>query len=224
MTPVLIIVIIIVLAGLLGGITNFFLVYIPDADADQSRFLLYKSILMGICASFTVPLFLQVLPNTLLDLEDMDSKNYFILAGLCVLAAFFSKRFLEDLYSRLNNLEKKTETAGKKADEAKKEVDDVAMGNAEIDNIGKILDDITDEIIKQFKPTQSRDEIKAVADAVINTKYSYRTIHGISEDTVKDDEKVKNILELLKKAQYVESKQNNKGNDIWKSIYHHKKH
>jgi hypothetical protein len=61
-----------------------------------------------------------------------------------------------------------------------------------------------------------------IAKAVLNTTYSYRTIHGISEDTVNDDAKVREILELLKKAGYVESKKSNKGNDMWKSIYRQK--
>jgi hypothetical protein len=218
MDPAFIIALIILGAGILGGFTNFFLVYTPD-QIPGKRFFLSKSILMGICASLTVPLFLQVLPNSLLDLDKMVSKNYFILAGLCVLAAFFSKRFLEDLYSRLNNLEKKTESADKKAEEAKKEADDVAMGNAEIDNINGILDDIAKNVVKNFKPEETADDIKKIADAVINTKYSYRTVHGISEDTKYTDEKVRKILELLQKAGYVESRKI-QGKNIWKSTYH----
>lgn len=70
----------------------------------------------------------QVLPNTLMDIsQGMPPKNYFVLAGLCVLAAYFSKRFLEDLYDKINNIEKKTDNIEKKADEAKKAVEDVEL-------------------------------------------------------------------------------------------------
>ena len=210
MTTTLIIILIIVSAGLLGGVTNFFIIYTPEINAKECRMNFFKSILMGLCAAFAVPLFLQVLPNSLLDItKDTDPKNYFILAGLCVLAAFYSKRFLEDLYTRVTKAEKK-------ADEAKKAVENAELQNQEIDNI----DEIADKIINEYKPAYNNQDIKTVTNAVLNTTYSYRTIHGISEDTFNDDDKVKNILELLKNAGYVESKKNDKGNDIWKSIYH----
>jgi hypothetical protein len=232
MAPVAIIILIIFLAGLLGGITNYLLLCNADSTSTGNRILFLKSVFMGICASIAVPLFLQVLPNNLLDMlntknninnninndnnnnninnaNNINDKNYFILAGLCVLASFYSKRFLEDLYDRVTKAEKK-------ADEATKAVATAELQNQEIDNIN----DIVGDIIKKYKPPYSDDEIKDVADAVLNTTYSYRTIHGISEDTFNDDEKVTKILELLKEAGYIESKKNSDGNDIWKSIYH----
>lgn len=95
MSPLFKIILIIIFAGLLGGVTNFFLMWNSEIKGRDMTMMFWKCILMGLCASFTVPLFLQVLPNTLLDItNDMPAKNYLIIAGLCVLAAYFSKRFL----------------------------------------------------------------------------------------------------------------------------------
>lgn len=210
MEPTVIIVLIIISAGLLGGVTNFFLIYNTEIKPGEYWIILLKSITMSLCASITVPLFLQVLPNNLLDIScEMQPKNYFILAGLCVLAAYFSKRFLEDLYDRVSKIEKKTEKVSK-------EVENVELQNQELDNINEIAN----EIMKRYNPSFTDQEIKKVTNAVLNTTYSYRTVHGISEDTIKDDNKVKSILELLEKAGYVKSKINRTGNEIWKSIYH----
>jgi hypothetical protein len=212
-----IIILIILFAGLLGGVTNFFLIWEKNMESRESKMLFIKSILMGLCASLTVPLFLQILPNTLLEINDsMPAKNYLIIAGLCVLAAYFSKRFLEDLYDKVNKIEKKTDTIDLKVDEAKKAVEDVELQNQELDNIGDIVKDVVDKSNTPISPA----EIEKVTDAVLNTTYSYRTIPGIAEDTVHDTDKVKEILDLLKNCGYVEMKKNRRGNDIWKGIYH----
>lgn len=216
MSATLIIILIIIFAGLLGGVTNYLLQWDPNNEIRQSRMMLLKSLLMGLCASCTVPLFLQVLPNTLLDISDcMPVKNYLILAGLCVLAAYFSKRFLEDLYDKISKVEKKTE-------EVQKAVENAELQNQELDDI----DDIAAEIIQTFNPEFQMDEIRKVTKAVLNTTYSYRTVPGIAEDTLGDDkrEQVKSILNLLMKAGYVEQRKNKRGNDIWKGTYHQKKH
>ena len=217
---ILIIVIIILFAGLLGGVTNFFLIWEKDMDSRESKMLFIKSILMGLCASVTVPLFLQILPNTLLEIGDsMPAKNYLIIAGLCVLAAYFSKRFLEDLYDKVNKIEKKTDNIDIKVEEAKKAVEDVELQNQELDNIDDIVKDVVDKSNTPISPV----DIVKVTDAVLNTTYSYRTIPGIAEDTLHDTNKVKEILDLLKNYGYVEMKKNRRGNDIWKGIYHLKK-
>jgi uncharacterized protein YpuA (DUF1002 family) len=141
----------------------------------------------------------------------MPAKNYLILAGLCVLAAYFSKRFLEDLYDKINSIEKK-------ADEAKKAVEEVEFQTQELDDI----DDIVKDVVTRSNTTIDTKEIELVADAVLNSTYSYRTIPGIAEDTKKDINKVSEILDLLKKTGYIEMRKNRKGNEIWKSLYHNK--
>jgi hypothetical protein len=221
MKPIYIIILIILSAGILGGLTNFFLVWNSELKVRESRMLLLKTLLMGLCASITVPLFLQVLPNTLMDIsEGMPPKNYFVLAGLCVVAAYFSKRFLEDLYDKISTIERKTESIEKKAEEAKKAVEDVELQNQELDDI----DDIAGEIIQKFNPEFQMDEIRKVTKAVLNTTYSYRTVPGIAEDTLGEDnrDRVRGILDLLLKAGYVELGKNKRGNDIWKGTYHQK--
>jgi hypothetical protein len=212
MSPLFKIILIIIFAGLLGGVTNYFLIWNYEIRGRESTMMFLKCLFMGVCASFTVPLFLQVLPNTLLDItNDMPPKNYLILAGLCVLAAYFSKRFLEDLYDKINSIEKK-------ADEAKKVAEEVEFQTQELDDI----DDIVNDVVTRSNTTIDAKEIEMVTDAVLNSTYSYRTIPGIAEDTIKDINKVSEILDLLKKTGYIEMKKNRKGNEIWKSLYHNK--
>ena len=122
MTHTQIIIGIIIAAGLLGGITNFLLLYKLTYTNKESWLNFLKSISLSLCASFTVPLFLQIISNNLLEIQKdspFPDKNYFVLLGFCVLAAFYSKRFLEDLYSKVNKAEQKAEEAKGISEEAK---------------------------------------------------------------------------------------------------------
>ena len=111
MTNSAIIITIILLAGLLGGLTNFFMLYDGKLTSRENWIKFFAALFLSISASITVPLFLQILSNNLLD--DMKFKNLLIFAGFCVIAGFFSKRFLEDLYTKLNNLNKKVDAVEK---------------------------------------------------------------------------------------------------------------
>jgi hypothetical protein len=160
----------------------------------------------------TVPLFLQIISNNLLDIPKdttFPDKNYFILAGFCVLAAFYSKRFLDDLYAKVNKAEMK-------AEEAKQIAENAEQKNQEIDDVEEIINET--ELNKTFTTDYSKDEIKAVSRAILLSKYTYRTITGVAKETNISVDKVKGILDLLKKGGFAESKKNRKGNDIWKII------
>ena len=205
MTHTQIIITIIIAAGLLGGLTNFFLLYNLNFKTNECWINLLKSIFLSLCASVTVPLFLQIISNNLLDIPKEGSfqdKNYFILAGFCVLAAFYSKRFLDDLYAKVNKAEIK-------AEEAKQIAENAEQKNQEIDNVDDIVNE--SEINKAFTVNYTKDEIIAVSTAILTSKYSYRTVTGVSKDTNISIEKVRGILELLKNRGYAESKINKKG-------------
>jgi hypothetical protein len=212
MTPPQIIITIIVAAGLLGGLTNFFLFYNFDNNKKECWISFLKTIFLSICASVTVPLFLQIISNNLLDISNgspFPYKNYF-LAGFCVLAAFYSKRFLDDLYAKVNKAEMK-------AEEAKQIAENAEQKNQEIDDVESIINEINLDrtLINEY----SENDIKKIVRAILESKYTYRTIAGIEKATEIQEETIKVILELLKNAGFAESKKNKRGNDIWKIIY-----
>ena len=209
MTHIGVIITIIISAALLGGLTNFLIVF-KSTDATEEKWVnFFKSILVSLCAASTVPLFLQIISNNLLDVlpnSIYPDKNYFILAGFCVLAAFFSKRFLEDLYEKVNRAEQK-------ADQAKQQVENLENKNQEVDN-ETINEKIVD--IKTFKTKHTQEDIKTVVGAIIRSKYSWRTESGIVESTGFDKAKVEDILNLLLSAGLAESRIGMSGKTLWK--------
>jgi hypothetical protein len=94
---------IMLLTGLIGGYANFL-------NSPKEERSLARSLMMGIVATIAIPLFLKVVDSNILNQTRGEVLNYFIYAGCCVLAAFYSARFLEGLSSRiLQNLQEKVD-------------------------------------------------------------------------------------------------------------------
>ena len=209
--------------GLLGGLTNFFLFYKLDFQKKECWITFFKSILLSLCASVTVPLFLQIISNNLIDIPESGKypdKNYFILAGFCVLAGFFSKRFLEDLYTKVKNLEQKSE-------DTKKELKDRANKDKEVDKKLSILEEtmednipteIKDILLKNSSLSFKDGDAKKIIDSLLSAKYSFRTIQGIADATKIPQDKITKALNHLLEMGFAERKVSYKGVDLWRLL------
>lgn len=106
--------------GLLGGAANYL-------NSPQEERNLMRSLLMGLVATIAIPLFLKVVDSNILNDTKGDILNYFIYAGCCVVAAFYSARFLEGLSSRIiQNLEKKVEQTNQAVQENAEKLNETA--------------------------------------------------------------------------------------------------
>jgi hypothetical protein len=83
-------------AGVLGGLGNR---YIVTDDSPNWK----KSLVLGIIASAAIPLFLHIVDSNLMLEAKIDFTNYFVFAGFCLIAAVFSSRFLDSLSSSIIN-------------------------------------------------------------------------------------------------------------------------
>lgn len=221
-----IIISIIVGAGLLGGLTNFFLLYNSKLDSKENWIKLFACIFLSLCASLTVPLFLQILSNNILD--NITFKNSLIFAGFCVLASYFSKRFLEDVYAKLNKLDKKVDETKKetesrienmtqRTDTVVKKVEDLEEAEEEIED-DNIPTEIKDSISKYKKGVLAENELENIVKSLASTKYSFRTLEGIRKDTELGKERVKEILDHLIEHGFAERKVSSNGKDIWRIL------
>lgn len=106
--------------GLLGGAAN----YLNSPKEERN---LMRSLLMGLVATIAIPLFLKVVDSNILNDTKGDTLNYFIYAGCCVLAAFYSARFLEGLSSRvLQNLQEKVDRTSEAVQEQGEKINETA--------------------------------------------------------------------------------------------------
>ena len=94
---------IILLMGILGGLANFL-----NSKKEEKSF--WRSVVMGLVAAFSIPLFLKIVDSSLISGTSINYHSYLVFAGFCILAAFYSGRFLEGLSGRvLQSLQEKVE-------------------------------------------------------------------------------------------------------------------
>lgn len=197
---------IILISGSVGGFLNFLLVYKPS---NKWSFLLLKSVSLGIGASFLVPLFLRTISSSLINYKSgYELTNYLIIGGFCLLASIFSKRFIEDLYSRVVKAEKE-------AKEALTKTEEIVESKSEIDDLDEI-------IINKVKNRSDIDrfftdsEIKSVIDAIQFSNFTFRSVNGISKETKITSNIVSNILKYLKQEGYTSNRVNNNNMEVWR--------
>jgi hypothetical protein len=185
----------ILIAGIIGGLINKF----RDKDL-ASKY--WKSIIKGIGAAIIVPLFLELVKSDIVSKESESWYNYFIFGGLCIIFAIFSDSFFESISKKLMN---QVETLNNRVNEIQENTEEKDIPEE------KILKNL-----KSNKRTDLDDDIKKVTNSIINSKFSYRTISGIAKETNLDQEKIIDVLGILKTNGIAESKKNKKGNEIWK--------
>lgn len=94
----LIILAIMVVAGILGGIANFFL---SDRLAEMGRRDWIKYPVLGVVAALTVPLFLNMISSTLLEGARTKPIDFYVFAGFCLMYVVASRRLFENVALRL---------------------------------------------------------------------------------------------------------------------------
>ena len=94
----LIILLIMILAGVLGGIANYFL---SDPHGDPERRKWGKYIILGVISALTVPLFLNMLSSNLLEAARTRPVDFFVFAGFCLIYVVASRRVFENVANRL---------------------------------------------------------------------------------------------------------------------------
>lgn len=94
----LLILLIMLFAGLLGGVANCFL---ADREGAPTRIDWIKYPLLGVVAALTAPLFLNMLASTLLEGARTKPVDFFVFAGFCVIYVVASRRVFENLIQRM---------------------------------------------------------------------------------------------------------------------------
>ena len=184
MDQYILIIILMIGAGLLGGITNYF-------RMDQEKkdwFSFSKNVLMGVSASLLIPLFLNMISSNLLKESASDSSKYFILFGFCLIASLSSKAFIQTISDRLLNEVKKAE---EKLEDTKKNVAALIFKETEPQEA-----EGTDSFLK-IRAFSFDEDAKKVLNALGRGKYAWRTLTGIAQETGMPKENVLNSLNWL---------------------------
>ncbi|HVF44674.1 MAG TPA: YEATS-associated helix-containing protein [Pyrinomonadaceae bacterium] len=120
---VALLILIMILAGCLGGVVNFF----QAKSDDPARADLRHSLVVGVAAAFLVPLFLQMISSTILSTGAANPLELFIFAGFCIVAAISSKAFISSLSERILKDVKEAKSASQKAEAAAADAQGTAL-------------------------------------------------------------------------------------------------
>jgi hypothetical protein len=209
------------LAGSFGGVINYFLTRTSDPENTS----ILKSIIIGIGASFLVPLFLNMISSNLIEsikgTNDVpgDNSKLLVLAGFCLIAAISSSAFIQTLSDRVLN---EARAAKKQAEEAKAEAaqakDEVAEVQASVDPIinKETEPELAPEKVGDGATTEGlSDTEKKILDAFARSTYTHRSLKGLSTDTGIPEEELHSLLAALVEKGLIAAKRESKTGPKW---------
>ena len=182
----LILAIIIISAGLFGGLVRLFNSIDTTQKINWKDFIKY--ILTGIGASILIPLFLNMISSDLIKAEPMPILNYFIFSGFCFIGAYLSDKFLTTIGEKvLNQVKNEVNSVKRKQESTNQTVDLLVDSNSEPAdllekdksfNINTVYQSLDNKIEPKDKGLIN-DTLEAFAK---KGNYQFRTIKGISKE------------------------------------------
>lgn len=207
------------IAGAFGGYINYCMLNTSEARKTKQGF---KSIVLGIGAAFIVPLFLETIQSQLLDNSKKDTMQLFVYAGFCLIAAIYSKRFLETISERvLRKADDALETAAeakKTANENNKILDAIIEDEDEVPpppaDEGSGLEAAKGRISSTPAPVREVTP-EAIYAVFKQSPYNFRLVYGLARDLNAPVDKVAATLEQMDKEQLVRHFVKDNGKVIW---------
>lgn len=214
---IIIVALIILMAGLVGGLAAHTVAERARSPREilQERAAVREFLLLGIIAAACVPLFLSLLKSQLLtDIFRTTAADgtpvttafepYLIFLGLCLIAAFSARRFIDtvssQVFQRLDKVDAKASRAVETAETAK-EVANEAVGEVEnADNLkAPLAADLTKARALGATGKEAATPLSAQERSVLEamTKKVYRTRSGIVEDSGVSRNQISELLEDL---------------------------
>jgi len=180
---------IILACGIIGGVGNTL------RENSFERKLLLKNIVLGIIASLTVPLFLQLVSSEIIKkiIIENDKSHYLVFAGFCVIASFsaisfltsISGRVLQTMKEEIKNLKNENETIKTNTERIDNNLNAIAIneGSKNIDqsDLDKIVTPETIEIMNSIQ----------------NAGKNFRPLEIIKEEVNLDNKEIEKKVNIL---------------------------
>jgi len=204
----LIILLIMIVAGVLGGIANFFL---SERAGDSGRREWSKYIILGVISALTVPLFLNMLSSNLLEAARTRPVDFFVFAGFCLIYVVASRRVVENVANRLLG----------QMDQMKREMSQIRQSSHEA-ALAAIREEpvVPHEVPQAAAKTEAARESLSYNDveilrALSEGSYVYGNLVGITDKTGLARDLVSARLTVLKSLGLIETRINDKNVLHW---------
>jgi len=201
----LIILLIMVVAGVLGGVANYFL---SDRQAELGRRDSVKYPVLGVIAALTVPLFLNMISSNLLEAARTRPVDFFVFAGFCLIYVVASRRIFENVANRLLT----------QMDQMKREMNQIKQQRH--DAPPALREEVAPlaETAAQ-KPESVREALSyndiEILRALVEESYVYGNLVGLTDKTGLARDLVSTRLTTLKNLGVIETRINDKNVLHW---------
>lgn len=200
------VIVVMVLAGALGGLVNYLLQ--RKEEPESSNF--WRSLALGWAAAFLVPLFLNMIASSLMSDIRTEPSKALVFLGFCLVAAISSTAFIKTLSERV--LQEARE-AKKVAGAADKKVVEVAKKVSEMEpEVERVVDRLTEP--EPLSAVAAQASLPAVADAhgytllkeLSRGRWAFRTLTGLCKESGMGQPEVERVLGELKNQKLVDWK------------------
>ncbi len=200
--PMLQIVGVILAAGAFGGLVNFYLSKSDDVPPPTR----VRSIIVGIAASFLVPLFLNMISSNLVDVvKGGDSSKLLILLGFCLVAAISSTSFIRTISDRVLTEAKQAKDAAREASaqvaQVQEDIQPIVAKETEQDEAVAMADS------SASTPTNEDKVLRALAGG----RWALRSQSGLAKESQLDAGEVARLLHDLGQRSLVDKRTTKNG-------------
>lgn len=190
-------------AGILGGVANYFL---SERQLDAARREWAKYTILGVIAALTVPLFLNMISSNLLEAARTRPVDFFVFAGFCLVYVVATRRVFENVANKLLN----------QMDQIKREMVEIKRQRPEPARDDSVpgsepLLALKPEVVKESLSYNDIEILRALAEE----SYVYGNLIGLTDKTGLARELVSTRLTVLKNFGIIETRINDKNVLHW---------
>ncbi len=208
----LMILLIMIAAGILGGVANYFL---SDKQNEPGRHDWGKYLILGVIAALTVPLFLNMISSNLLEAARTRPVDFFVFAGFCLIYVVASRRVFENVANKLLG----------QMDQMKREMSQIKQQRQEMPSpaprdeplpVVEAIPSVPPAVVKPevIKESLSYNDIE-ILRALAGENYVYGNLVGLTDKTGLARDLVSTRLTVLKNLGIIETRINEKNVLHW---------
>ena len=199
----LIILLIMIAAGVLGGVANYFL---RDRQQESSPQDWAKYSILGVIAALTVPLFLNMISSNLLEAARTRPVDFFVFAGFCLIYVVASRRVFENAANKLLGQVDQMKREMVQIKQQRQEVALSALREEPAVAADTPLPAVKPEVIKESLSYNDIEILRALSE----DSYVYGNLAGLTDKTGLARDLVSSRLTVLKSLGLIETRINDK--------------
>lgn len=207
----LIILLIMVAAGVLGGVANYFL---RDRQQESSPQDWAKYSILGVIAALTVPLFLNMISSNLLEAARTRPVDFFVFAGFCLIYVVASRRVFENaankLLGQMDQMKREMVQIKQQRQAIAPTVSPVSREEPSV-AADTPLPAVKPEVIKESLSYNDIEILRALSE----DSYVYGNLAGLTDKTGLARDLVSSRLTVLKSLGLIETRINDKNVLHW---------